>query len=260
VEMAEPTEALDPGDAGSGTDIRAVSRVAQILALFSPTRPSVTSATVSAELKMNRTTAYRYCMSLMAAELLERTESGEFTPGKILMQLGAFAIGRREILRIAPPHMRTLSTATRATAVLSLWGMTGPVVSAVAEETQRDVLVTVRVGTHLHINTAQAKVFYAFHPDQMYMGQLMANLPPDEQRQVQADIAEIRRLGYATNVNKRGIAIVAAPIFDGQGLCAALAVLATRDALSTHADAAEVNAVINTAHDLTKEMGGTPRE
>jgi len=263
--MVEASEAAESGEESksdsSGTDIRAVSRVAQILALFSPTRPSVTSTTVATQLGMNRTTAYRYCMSLMAAELLERTDNGEFTPGKILMQLGAFAIGRREILRVAPPHMRALATATRATAVLSLWGTTGPVVSAVADDTQRDVLVTVRVGTHLHMNTAQAKIFYAYHPDQLYIGQLLANLPQPEHQQVLSDITDIRRNGYATAVNKRGIAIIAAPIFDGQGLSAALAVLSTRDVLSTHADAVEVNALVSTAHDITKEMGGTtPRD
>jgi len=33
------------------------------------------------------------------------------------------------------------------------------VVSAVAEDTHRDVVVTVRVGTHLAVDTAQALVF-----------------------------------------------------------------------------------------------------
>jgi len=41
-------------------------------------------------------------------------------------------------------------------------------------------------------------------------------------------------------------------------MCAALALLATRDVLSTNRDSAQVSAVIDTARELTREMGGKP--
>jgi DNA-binding IclR family transcriptional regulator len=242
---------------GAGTDIRAVSRVAQILALFTPIQPSLTATVVAAQLSLNRTTAYRYCMSLTAANLLERTETGEFTPGAILMQLGAFALSRRDVLAIAPRYMATLSASTGATAVLSLWGNTGPVVSAVVEETRRDVIVTVRVGTHLSMETAQASIFLAYHPDQLYIERLQANLPAADRDRLAARAAAARQAGYAPKITTRGIAILAAPVFDSHGLCAALAVLSTRDVLSVDATSAELRTLLETAAELTTELGGT---
>jgi len=191
-------------EAATGTEIRAVSRVAQILALLSPRQPQLTAAGVAVKLSMNRTTAYRYCMSLAAAGLLERSETGEFAPGGILLQLGAFALGRRDILSVAPRHMRALCAETATTAVLSLWGTTGPVVSAVADDTARDVLVTVRVGTHLAMDTAQAKIFYAYHPDQLYIERLLANLPINTRQELISSVSEVRRSGWASAVNQRG--------------------------------------------------------
>lgn len=251
------SESADVAETGAGTDIRAVNRVAQILGLFRPTQPKLTPAAVAAQLSLNRTTAYRYCMSLAAANLLERTESGEFTPGAILLELGAFALSRRDVLAIAPRHMKTLSASTGATAVLSLWGATGPVVSAVEEETQRDVIVTVRVGTHLSMETAQASVFLAYHPDQLYIERLQANLPDRDRDRLSARAAATRAAGHAANVNSRGIAILAAPIFDAQGLCAALAVMSTREVLSVEPSSGELRALRAAAAEITAELGGT---
>jgi len=247
-------------DVGAATDIRAVGRVAQILGLFSPTQPQLSASAVAVRLNLNRTTAYRYCMSLTAAQILQRLDSGEFAPGPVLLQLGAFALGRRDVLALAPAHMRALSVATGATAVLSLWGATGPVVSAVADNTQRDIVVTVRVGTHLAMDTAQARVFYAYHPDQLYIERLLANLPHHEHRQLITAIEHARAQGYATVTNARGIAILAAPIFDNAGLAAALALLSTRDVLSTDPHSAELRALRRTAGDITRELGGSAPE
>jgi len=254
---AELAEEASPAPDGAGTDIRAVGRVAQILGLFSATQPQLSATAVAARLNLNRTTAYRYCMSLAAAQVLERLDNGEFTPGRILLQLGAFALGRRDVLTVAPSHMRALSAATGATAVLSLWGATGPVVSAVADNTQRDIVVTVRVGTHLAMDTAQARIFYAYHPDQLYIERLLANLPYHEHHELTTSVNDVRRNGCATAVNARGIAILAAPLFDNTGLTAALALLSTRDVLSTDPRSAELGALRRTAADITAQIGGS---
>src|SRR6185369_6319519 len=142
-------------------DIQAVSRVSQILALFDPATPEVTAGEVAERLGLNRTTAYRYCTSLVAAGLLERSADGGYVPGGLLLQLGAFAIGHRRVVNLAPRHMQALSRATQTSVVLSLWGLTGPVVSRVEENASTIVIVSVRVGSHLPLDTAQSKVFLA---------------------------------------------------------------------------------------------------
>lgn len=249
-----PPQHTGPADSA---EIQAVSRAAQILALYGPETPVLTAAEAAERLGLNRTTAYRYCTSLVTAGLLERgMEAGTFIPGGLLLQLGAYSLGRRRVMDLAPPHLRALSANARMTAVLSLWGASGPVVSRVEEETGPIVLVTVRVGSHLPLDTAQAKVFAAFHSDDFAVSRLMASMPHDLRARLDADVAGVRAAGYCAAASTPGIVAVAAPVFDEYGLCASLAVVSTDNALSTSADAPELAMVIATARALTKEMGG----
>jgi response regulator of citrate/malate metabolism len=56
----------------SGSDIQAVARVGQICGLFGPHTTELTASEVAERLGLNRTTAYRYCASMVAAGILER--------------------------------------------------------------------------------------------------------------------------------------------------------------------------------------------
>ncbi|MEV4320294.1 helix-turn-helix domain-containing protein [Actinocrispum sp. NPDC049592] len=246
----------DRADRGDQADIQAVSRVSQILSLFDPATPEVTANMVAERLDLNRTTAYRYCTSLVAAGLLERTAEGGYAPGRLLVQLGAFAIGHRRVVNLAPRHMRALSRATQTSAVLSLWGLTGPVVSRVEENTSTIVVVSVRVGSHLPMDTAQSKVFLAYHADQLSMERLMANLPGAAREELRAEVERVRAVGYCTAMSTPGVVALAAPVFDEDGICATLAVVGPDNTLSMSGDAPELRVVVNTARELTHELGG----
>jgi DNA-binding IclR family transcriptional regulator len=253
---AAETDLEQDDDKSSGSDIQAVSRAAQILGLFSPALPKLTSADVARLLRLNRTTAYRYCVSMAAAQLLQRQDDGKFAPGAIIAQLAPFVMSSHEIITRAQPHLQRLSASTGMTAVLSLWGATGPVISAVAESHSADALVTIRVGTHLGIDAAQARVFYAYHADQLYITRLLANLPQSQRDSLMADVDLVRQRGYATNTNSRGISIHAAPIFAQDGLCASMAIMSTRDMLADNAGSKELHALVHEAGAMTQEMGG----
>ncbi|MBU6532879.1 IclR family transcriptional regulator [Streptomyces sp. NPDC057245] len=256
--MTKSTRSSDTvrADRGDQADIQAVSRVSQILSLFEPATPEVTAGEVAERLGLNRTTAYRYCTSLVAAGLLERSAGGGYVPGGLLLQLGAFAIGHRRVVNLAPRHMRALSRATRTSAVLSLWGLTGPVVSRVEEDVSAAVIVSVRVGSHLPLDTAQSKVFLAYHADQLSMGRLMANLPGQAQEELRADVERVRAVGHCSAMGTPGIVAVAAPVFDEYGICATMAVVAPDNTLAMSDDAPELRAVVDAARALTRELGG----
>lgn len=252
-----PRSSPEPSRAGEAAEIQAVSRAAQILALYGPETPVLTAAEAAERLGLNRTTAYRYCTSLVAAGLLERgMKAGTFIPGGLLLQLGAYSLGRRRIMDLAPAHLRALCANARMTAVLSLWGATGPVVSRVEEQVGPTVLITVRVGSHLPLDTAQAKVFAAFHSDDFAVPRLVANVPHDIRARLEADVEQVRSAGYCSTSSTPGVVAAAAPVFDEYGLCATLAVVSTDNMLSTTADAPELAMVIAAARELTKEMGG----
>jgi DNA-binding IclR family transcriptional regulator len=238
-------------------EIQAVSRAAQILALFAPDTPEITPAVVAARLGLNRSTAHRYCTSLAAAGLLDRGhEQGSWAPGGLLLQLGAYAIGRRRVLDLAPTHMRGLAAAAHLTSVLSLWGSGGPVVFRVEEDVTQTVMVTVRVGTHLALDSAQAAVFMAFHSDQLMMNRIMSGVPRGERERLANAAEQVRASGSSVVVNASGVVAMAAPIFDEYGICATIAVIGTDRTLSANQDATELVMLANTAQSLTKEMGG----
>jgi DNA-binding IclR family transcriptional regulator len=241
---------------GDQADIQAVSRVSQILSLFDPATPLVTANMVAERLDLNRTTAYRYCTSLVAAGLLERNAEGGYVPGGLLLQLGAFAIGHRRVVNLAPRHMRALSRATQTSVVLSLWGLTGPVVSRVEEDTSTIVLVSVRVGSHLPMDTAQSKIFLAYHADQLSMERLMANLPAQTRNELRAEVEHVRAVGHCSAMSTPGVVAVAAPVFDEYGICATLAIVGPDNTLSMSDDAPELRVVVDTARALTQELGG----
>jgi DNA-binding IclR family transcriptional regulator len=251
------SELVDGG--GEPAEIQAVSRAAQILGLFGPDVPELTAAEAAERLGLNRSTAYRYCTSLVAAGLLERgRQAGSFVPGGLLLQLGAFALGRRKVMDLAAPYLRTLCTATNLTAVLSLWGSAGAVVSRVEEASSRSSMVTVRVGTHLPLDTAQAKVFLAFLPDQLAVNRLLGNLPDAQRSALTDELDRIRVAGYAGAATADGIVVVGAPVRDEHGICATLAVVGTERSLSMTPDTTAVRTVLDIAGSLTKEMGGQP--
>ncbi len=251
---AKPRE---PGGKSAAGEIQAVSRAAELLGLFGPETLELTAAEAAERLGMNRSTAYRYCTSLVATGLLDRAvDAGKFIPGKMLLQLGAFAIGRRKVMQLAPAGMQALSLSTHATAVLSLWGAAGPVVSRVEESPDSLALVTVRVGGHLPLDAAQAMIFLAFHADQLGMERLLANMAPQRRAALLERVEHVRRTGHCSTASTPGVVAIAVPVFDEYGMCASLAVVGTDNALSQSDDAPELAMVIDTARDLTKEMGG----
>lgn len=236
-------------------DIQAVERVGKILSLFGPHRESVTSSEAAELIGLNRTTTYRYLSSLVAAKVLDLRPDRSYAPGPSLIQLGAFALGRREILQLAPGPMEGLARETGVTTVLALWGGNAPVVAHVEEPPQREVVVTVRVGMHLSAQAAQTKVFHAFLHDDPRVRRAMQNLHIDDRADCEAGLAATRERGYATQVSPRGIAVIATPVYDGGGMVATLALLSTRDVLDLAGDSAECRALLKTAETISTSMG-----
>ena len=143
------------------------------------------------------------------------------------------------------------------TAVLSLWGLTGPVITRVEEDTATIVVVSVRVGSHLTLEAAQSMVFAAYHSDQLSIERLIATLPPSSQAQLRERIDAVRAVGHCSASITPGVVVVAAPVFDEYGICATVAVAGTDNALSMSDDEPALRQVIGTARELTRELGGT---
>lgn len=245
---------MTSGSGGTG-DIQAVQRVGQLLALFTVNRPRLTVAEAASLVGMNRSTVSRYFGSLVLAGVLERSreEQAAYQPGPLLVQLGAVAQGQRQVLDLAPIHMRRLSRETGLTSVLSLWGSAGPVVSLVRELGTSPILVTVRVGTVLDMDSAQGQLFLQYSTDHEVISRYWASLDPVKRRRVEADVAGVAALGLArASAPIGGLSILAAPVFDDHDVAATIAVVGVEP------DDTEIAAALRSAaFRVTVELGGT---
>lgn len=246
-------EPVPRGQEGASSDIQAVTRASQILGLFRRDQPSLTVAAAAVELGLNRTTTHRYFASLVSCGLLERGRDGtSFVPGGLLVQLGAFAIGRRTVVDMAPAHLSRLSRETRLSSALSLWGSNGPVVTRVEEDNTSAVVVSVRIGHQLPVDSAQNQVFLAFMADRARADRLL-----DGDAELAERVERTRRTGIAwTHIAESDITASGAPVFDEAGICATIAVIGTTRTLPVYEPGPVTRALAHTACALSAELGG----
>src|SRR5690554_2281811 len=204
--------------------IPSIERAAMIRDLFDQRTRALTPALVSERLRLNRTTAHRYLQSLLASGFL----GVGYGPGPLVDQLSALVSGRQQILALAPTIMRQLSDRTGLTAVLSILGRSGAVVSHVEEANSGTIVLTVRVGTALELKAAQSRVLLAFQSDSSVVPRLHSGLSPVEIRQEQAELALARRERAAwADLGRVGLASVAVPVFGNHDVQAAMALIGT---------------------------------
>jgi DNA-binding IclR family transcriptional regulator len=73
---------------------------------------------------------------------------------------------------------------------------------------------------------------------------------------LRADVERIRSVGHCAAMSTPGVVAVAAPVFDEYGICATLAIVGPDNTLSMSDDAPELRVVVDTARELTRELGG----
>lgn len=236
-------------------DIQAVDRVGTILALFGPHREAVTSTEAADLIGLNRTTTYRYLTSLVNANVLTLRGDRTYVPGPALVQLGAYALGRRDVLKVAVEPMQALARETDITAVLSLWGAAAPVVAHVEEPPRLEVVVSVRVGMQLSPTAAQTGIFHGYMAGAPSVVRAAQQMDDADRARLQASADATVRQGHAAQVSSRGIAVLAVPVWDSNGLAASLALLSTRDVLDVAVDGPELAALKRTADAVSRMLG-----
>jgi DNA-binding IclR family transcriptional regulator len=250
---------IEGGQETSGSDIQAVARVGQICSLFGPHTAELSAAEVAERLGLNRTTAYRYCASLVAAGILERgPRRGTFVLGGLMLQLGIHALSRRRVTEIAPPHLAELSAAVRMTAVLSLWGARGPVVALVEDDRSRTAVVTVRAGSQLDAAAAQTRIFLAHLTDDRAFDWMTEGATSAERAELEAAVYTARRSGYCIASQSGGVFSAAAPVFDEFGIAATIGLLGADPNADLTRDSPIISHLLTTTAALTAELSGSP--
>ncbi|MES2170308.1 MAG: helix-turn-helix domain-containing protein [Actinomycetota bacterium] len=232
----DPSDAIERGDDavvsmsdGEHGTIQSIERAANVLSLLDQDTRVLRPAFVAERLGLNRTTAYRYLQSLQATGFL----NASFGPGPLFDQVSALVSERQEILTLAPTVMRQLADTSGLTTVLSFLGRSGAIVTLVEESNVGTIVLTVHVGTVLELKAAQSRVLLAYQVNPDIAARLHSELSPAEARAEQEELAKVRRNGIAwADLGRAGLASVAAPVFGGRDIQAAMGILGTTAMLS----------------------------
>ena len=136
------------------------------------------------------------------------------------------------MLQVAPAHMRALCDRIQLTVTVSTWGVSAPVVALVEEDHSRELLLTVAVGTQLHLETAHSTIWLAFGNDLLRVERTLAMVAPESRKRIEREMTAAREGGLAVRTSPdEGYVAVAAPVFDRAGLAGVMAVLGTLNTL-----------------------------
>ena len=234
------------------TDIRAVEipvnqsveRAVRLLGLFTSEEPELTLAQLTSRLGTSKATTHRYTLALRQVGLLRYDPGASvYSLGPRIVELAATALAGLRIIKVAGPTMERLVADLNETVVLSIWDGESPVVVRVEDNTDRLVRIIVRTGARLPRETsAQGKIFLAF-------GTSGAELS----RRERATILEHRVAVNSQVVD--GIRAIATPIFQGEELTAAMAVVGTIASVPDEPDSAVAKRLRAGAEALSAELG-----
>lgn len=216
---------------------QSVERAARLLSLFSVDEPELSLAELTARLGTSKATAHRYATALRRAGLL-RLSGGGYTLGPRIVELAATALAGLRIVKVAGPYLERLVSELNETAVLSVWDGEAPVVVRVDDNTDRLVRINVRTGSRLPLDSAQGKIFRAFLTDE------------------NGDLDAVRetRIAFTARIVE-GIAALAAPVFQGDEIVAATALVGTTAAISPDPGSPLARRLGETAAALSAELG-----
>jgi len=225
---------------------QSVERAAAMLSYFTVDEPELTLAELTSKLGTSRATTHRYAMALRRVGLLRYDRPrAVYTLGPRIVELATSALAGLRIIKVAGPYMERLVDEVNETVVLSIWDGEAPVVVRVDDNTDRLVRINVRTGSRLPAETsAQGKIFAAYGGGNSAGGE---------------EGAAIRRAGLASNAMVvEGICAIAVPVFQGEELVAAMAIVGTTASVQTDPGAAMCRHLRETAAALSTELGFVP--
>ncbi|MCP9213449.1 IclR family transcriptional regulator [Streptomyces cucumeris] len=249
-----------PGDV-SGTPLDKALAIVEYVAEVGESAP----AQINEQLGISRSATYRLVERLRSAGWLEESPaSGTVRLGSHALSVGMLAVGRANILQVAPPYLRRLAQLSQETVNMAV--ARGDFMAYVAqEEGPAAVKVTAQLGTRRPMNcSALGKAYLAALPEgtlrqrlQSLEYQRLTEHSITDPEQLWQEIQTTRERGYAIDAAEvePGVACVGAVIRDHRGDPVA-AVSVAGPAERMPAKEAEIAPLlIETANDISKRLG-----
>lgn len=250
-----PQDSAAP-DIVANNAIQAVERASRILRAFTVVRPRLSLSELTSELGTGKQTAHRYTKALRAVGYLRYDPvDALYSLGPEMMSLSAAAQAGLSIFTAAGPYMERLVTELNETAVLSIWDSSDSVVVIrVDDNTTKPIRVSVNEGSRLPLtDSAQGRLFCAFaDPDEHPL--LAGRIRGDREMRIELEDIREHRLAF-NSPREHGIRTIAAPVFQGTHVIAALAVVGTTDCVPPSTDSDVAKALSRAASALGEQLG-----
>ena len=207
--------------------IETLERGLSVLSLFSNDTSELTLTEISRAADINMTTSLRIASTLEGAGYLRRDpETKRYRPSLKVLQLGFSALRSMDIRQSARPYLELLSKETGETVSLAV--LDGLEIVYVDRIRNRQIVgVVLGMGSRLPAHcTSMGKAMLAYLPEDRLKTRLNgADLQActgntiSETDSLEADLAKVRRRGYAVNNQELavGLRAVAAPIWGEHG-------------------------------------------
>jgi DNA-binding IclR family transcriptional regulator len=200
-------------------------KVLDVVLLFNSGRPELKADEISQLINAPRSTTYRYLQILRDKGFLDRTPSGGYKLGLVLLQLARIARRALDFNALAQPVMEHIAQESRETVLLTrLAGKTAVCVNRV--EGPQTVRISFDVGQvqPLH-GGASSKILLAFVPENRWEKHLELPLERFTEETVtdlevlKDQLRTIRSQGYCVSDSEVdvGVRAVSVPIVDTQG-------------------------------------------
>jgi DNA-binding IclR family transcriptional regulator len=204
---------------------------------------------------------HRYLQSLLASGMAVQDTSGRYDLGPSAIGVGIAALSRLDAFARAEAALRSFSTETGRTSLLSVWGEAGAVVVRWFPGTP-PVYTTVALGSTLPLlHSASGHVFLAFLPERLTKAVLSHELAHDH-AVLTMDVPTIRAavqarlLSDAAPTMLPGLRAMAAPVFDLQGNLALVATAIATTAFDVEEDDAVAQRLQAACQAATEAVGG----
>ncbi len=247
------------------TGTQSIDRAAQLLVLVVENDESRSVGELAEAAGLPKSTVSRLVSALERQGLVQRHGArGGIRPGPVLLRLARRGISDGDITELCAPAMERLGAACGETVDLAV-PVPGGQEHYLAQVDSRHFIGTGSwVGRRLpHHCTSVGKVFLAYGAADVAPGRLERFTPATttDRDRLEAELAEVRRLGYATTVGELepGLVAVAAPVFGGGGAAvAAISISGPQMRLDPGMLPALGGLLLRETSDLSARLGHSP--
>jgi DNA-binding IclR family transcriptional regulator len=246
--------------------VAAVERSIAVLDALAGGSPELGTNELARRTGLNASTASRLLATLTAAGLVEHDpESGRYRLGVRLVQLGNAVLARLDLRAVARPHLEALVATTGETATLSVPGDPDAItVDFVLSPSSVQSVAQIGRPSSAHA-TATGKVMLAFGGRDVPGGRLTAytSRTITGREELAAEIARVRRLGWAEAVREReeDLSALAAPVRgSGAELAAVLGLQGPAARLDGKAIRAASEPLLDRAEAVSHALGWQPTD